>query len=267
MAEQTQSRHALALKAYDGEGFAGRTLRERSGLVYAFDAQGVRIRQNEASQFFPIQWLFGSGKFARTPVFQHEGRWVEQRLSWYSETQKLGLTPGHSFTPASSLESAMGVVQSERNAARCFACHQTNERPGVHCESCHGAQDEHPNKATIRRDRSVAACAQCHRSPVREYSSPAPELEDPLSIRFAPVGLLASRCYQQSQGKLDCVTCHNPHQNAATGAEPYDAACRNCHASAAKTPCPRTPGCANCHMPRSSPAPLLTFTDHRIRRP
>ncbi|MBM3759549.1 MAG: hypothetical protein FJW36_04810 [Acidobacteria bacterium] len=190
---------------------------------------------------------------------------MEARLSWYASTGKLSLTPGHPLQPSTDIESAKGVVQSATNAARCFGCHQTGERPGVHCESCHGQQGSHPVKMAIRKDTSVAACATCHRSPSRDYVSTMPELEDPMSVRFAPVGFLASKCYQQSSGKFTCVSCHDPHDKLASSAA-YDKTCSGCHAAAPKGNCPRTPDCASCHMPKATPAPYLTFTDHRIRK-
>jgi predicted CXXCH cytochrome family protein len=262
---QSRSRHALTLKAYDGEGFSGKTLRERGGITYTYDAKGVTIRQGAAERVIALTWLFGAGHYARTPVFEDGGRWVEHRLSWYAATGKLSLTPGHSLQPSEDLDKAAGIVQTTGNATRCFACHKTGDRPGVHCESCHGAQGNHPAAKTIRRDASVAACAGCHRSPAREYASPMPEVEDPLSVRFAPVGFLVSRCYQKSSGKFTCVNCHDPHQSVAASAT-YDKTCIGCHAPKSKAGCPRSPDCAGCHMPKSTPAPYLTFTDHRIRK-
>lgn len=157
------------------------------------------------------------------------------------------------------------MVQSDKNAARCFGCHMTADRPGVNCEGCHGPQGGHPVAKTIRRDRTVEACAACHRAPL----SPAPEVEDPLSVRFAAVGLTVSRCYvgsRRAKQPLDCVTCHDPHANAAPSVS-YDAQCRLCHVGRAAGSCPRRPDCASCHMPKSTPLPYLTFTDHRIRKP
>ena len=262
---QSKSRHALTLKAYDGEGFAGKTLRERGGTTYLFDDTGVKIVQDSVERVFALTWLFGAGHFARTPVFKDGERWVEQRLSWYAATGKLSLTPGHSLQPAEDFERAMGVVQTPQNAARCFGCHMTGERAGEHCENCHGVQGGHPVAKTIRRDTSVAACATCHRSPAREYASPMPEVEDPMSVRFAPVGLVVSRCYLKSGGKLTCVSCHNPHTSVAASVS-YDKTCEGCHAGKTAGACPRTPDCASCHMPKSTPVPYLTFTDHRIRK-
>lgn len=265
MATQSKSPHALTLKAYDGQGFAGKTLRERGGTTYAFDEKGVTITQDGDTHRFLLTWLFGAGHYARTPVFRVGEQWVEHRLTWYAATGKLSLSPGHPLQPAEDLERAMGVGQSTRNAERCFGCHMTGERPGVHCESCHGAQGGHPAAKSIRRDRTVAACATCHRSPAREFASPMPEVEDPMSVRFAPVGFLVSRCYVKSAGKFTCVSCHDPHTSLANSAS-YDRTCLGCHVKPAVAACPRKPDCASCHMPKSTPAPYLTFTDHRIRK-
>ncbi len=253
------------MRRWDGTGFDGKTLRERGGTVYTYSKNGVAISREGSRREFVIQWLFGAGHFARTPLLQMDGKWVEHRISQYTDAGRLSLTPGHVPRPADNFDEALGVAQSDANAQRCFGCHATSPtRPGVHCEKCHGEGAGHPAEKTIRRTREVAMCAECHRSPNREYASPEPEVEDPASIRFAPVGLTASKCYQASKGALTCVTCHDPHSDGKTGPA-LSKACESCHDAEKKKDCPRGPNCVSCHMPRSSPIPLLRFTDHRIR--
>lgn len=260
------------MSQWTGQHFAGRRLRERGGREYVYTATGIRITESSgATTEVPVRWAFGSGVQAVTPVIEADSKVVEHRLSWYRSVDKLALTPGHDPRPAADASEALGIAQTERNAERCYGCHMTlGKEPGVHCQSCHGEASEHarsPGAANVRRDTSVAMCATCHRSPDMAFGSVAPELDDERGIRFAPVGLLASRCYQESRGRLTCITCHDPHGERR--ATTIDGVCANCHKTAVSktSTCPRVPNCAGCHMPSGSPIPMLRFTDHRIRVP
>ena len=142
--------------------------------------------------------------------------------------------------------------------------------PGVTCERCHGPGAAHSARPTLNNivrlsklsaTESVRFCAECHRSA-------AAEPQDPVSIRFQPLGLMASKCYQVS-GALSCVTCHAPHDDLVHDSGFYIARCLGCHASNGGRPavsCKRAArqDCLPCHMKRASPLPFLTFTDHRI---
>lgn len=265
MKNQATSAHARALRPYTGEHFDGRRLRERNGTEYTYSGDSVRIARNGLSVESPIRWAFGSGVQAVTPVIERDGKMIEHRLSWYREGNRLGLSPGHQISPGFELEDSLGIVQTTRNVERCFGCHTTGGDPGVTCQSCHAdgaAHRQAPRKGTIRRDPSVALCARCHRAPDTQFASRMPELEDPRSIRFAPVGFLASLCARKSTG-FTCVSCHDPHGEPAR--QTVTAVCQSCHKSKARGSCPRAPGCETCHMPSSSPIPGLRFTDHRIR--
>jgi hypothetical protein len=170
---------------------------------------------------------------------------------------------------------------------RCFNCHATGVktgpdlswmRPGIECERCHGPGKphmEHPSAGSIVNPGRlspravVESCGECHRLPASGAASRAPEVDNPESIRFAPVGLMASRCFQAS-GRVSCLTCHDPHEDARHDAEFYVEKCRGCHVTppvSAGSQCRRgaSGNCLPCHMPKSSPIPFLEFTDHRIR--
>ena len=261
---QSSTPHANSLSRYGGGHFDGRKLREQGGMTYDYSGSRVSLSRGSDSVNTAIAWAFGAGTQAVTPVIQRNGQWVEHRVSWYRDGNRLGLTPGHDPKPPADLEESLGVVQSVSNARRCFGCHQPNTEPGVHCQACHGDGAEHrkaPAKGNIRRDSSVALCAGCHRSPDATFASTAPELEDPRSTRFAPVGFQASRCFK-SGGNFTCIDCHNPHGEPVKRS--VTTVCQGCH-GAAKSQCPRTAGCVSCHMKASSPIPGLRFTDHRIR--
>ena len=96
--------------------------------------------------------------------------------------------------------------------------------------------------------------------------------------RFAPVGLLMSKCFQlqhtQPQTtnsiRLDCVTCHDPHRPTKTDPDHYNKSCRQCHSEddASLIHCSRESlksNCIGCHMPKVSVNAPAMFTDHWIR--
>jgi Flp pilus assembly protein TadD len=106
--------------------------------------------------------------------------------------------------------------------------------------------------------------------------------DPPVEDRFALGGqgdrLILSRCYKESGGKIDCLTCHNPHVTVYARSRPPDQfrrACLGCHETSS---CALPEGerratvsnddCAACHMRRAEPADqrFTAFTDHWIRR-
>ncbi len=87
--------------------------------------------------------------------------------------------------------------------------------------------------------------------------------------------LRQSRCFLESGGKLECATCHDPHQRSARrgGRDThYSGVCLQCHAA---RPAAHPAGvtatatdCITCHMPkrRVEDAPHVIMTDHLIQR-
>jgi Flp pilus assembly protein TadD len=225
-----------------------------------------------------LEWAFGSGVRGITPVGSIGGSYFEHRISWYTVGDRAGLTMGHKADPPDDVVAALGAKQPAETIFRCFNCHATGSKtgpdvselqPGVQCERCHGPGEAHvraPSAKTIENPGRlspralVEACGQCHRLPPSG-------VDDRESIRFAPVGLMGSRCFRES-GKLSCLTCHDPHSDVNHDAAYYVNKCLECHAgSTPAVNCPRATrdNCLPCHMPKANTAPLLTFTDHRIR--
>jgi hypothetical protein len=255
-----------------------------------------------------IEYAFGSGDRGLTLVGRESsGVPCELRLSVYRQGNRSiwDVTTGQPRLPAVGL-GFLGRPLTVDGVRLCVSCHVTNpravlEEPGpeaadraIGCERCHGPGGNHllavaarfPEPAIGRPSLASGAavvqlCAQCHSPRGHPVSR-----DDPASVRFQGTTLTWSRCYAESDGKLDCVTCHDPHRDAATEPAYYEAKCLSCHRGGTatsgferhkpirlseagpRTACPVNPaaGCVSCHMPAvKAPMAHSTFTDHFIR--
>jgi hypothetical protein len=298
--KQVKSRHAQSLRPIEGSTVAGMLLsagHSPDGILrYEQRANGVAVRGDGISEDPAIQWAFGAGAQGITPVGRIGKQYFEHRFSYYSRIQGWAPTFGHPPHVSTAL-SELGMLQDNRTIFQCFNCHATDVKresggpdlsgilPGVQCERCHGPGSSHIQAAQRGSPREVVTkevvnpgrfparaliqiCGQCHRLPSPD-SGDEPELENPVTVRFAPIGLMASRCFRSSRN-LSCVTCHDPHDDAKPRTSSmYTNACLGCHANNA-TPvrlCRRKEraDCLPCHMKQASLGPYLRFTDHRIR--
>ncbi len=297
--KQQQTRHARALRPILEtrlpELLGGAPFRERGGAGFEYRSTGkglqVIARKGGQQAGALLEWAFGAGAQAFTPVGRAGRIYFEHRVSYYVEPARGALTLGHPAGPSPSVTDALGMVQAPETIYRCFHCHSTGARPGavapdlsqmrpgIECERCHGPGGAHVSAARAPKPPAeivrtllnpgrfpasavVEICAECHRL------SPEGDGEDRLSVRFQPIGLMASRCFRASK-KLSCLTCHDPHQDARHNDQAfYTAKCLGCHDPATRpgAQCRRAAkqDCQPCHMRRTSPAPYLSFTDHRI---
>lgn len=180
----------------------------------------------------------------------------------------------------------------------------------ISCERCHGPAQKHVdyrrqhleqqgpdpivNPAKLDPIRREAVCHQCHLKPGKtlprygrrpvdfrpgdRMSDIWVVISDKITERQAVTHseqMLASTCYQKSEGRFGCNSCHNPHKlpSGDTGAW-FDQKCAACHTEE-KSPCGLPIGdrseknCIGCHMPRfeMNNVPHTALTDHRIRKP
>jgi hypothetical protein len=223
-------------------------------------------------------WQFGAGSQAVTYVSRiDEDSYLEHPLSYYTKSKALGPTPGHE--PGGS-GIRYRTFAPDAAILRCFACHSTGDvqlqpertiRPfelGVRCESCHGPGEAHtraPLKANISSPRSFSAaqmndeCGRCHRMPPAVGA--ATNWDNAWNVRHQPVYLTQSRCFRESNGKLRCTSCHDPHRDELRDVA---AVCASCHPATKHSVRIAGSKCTDCHMPAVQPQQDLRFTNHWI---
>jgi hypothetical protein len=247
-----------------------------------------------------VSWVFGSGHFGQTYVFEKNGTFFESNLSYYPAIHGLDFTTGHRRAPAANLDAALGQPQNPDTIHSCFGCHTTASTTrgrfdssrlisGVTCEACHGPGAQHVaamtmgrgdqastfilNPATLPPQDSVDFCGACHRTRLDAVET---GISGVLFIRFPATRLQVSRCWGSAgDPRLTCMACHDPHVPLVTTSASYDKNCLSCHASsAASKPSPDHPGkgcpvgqkeCTSCHMPKFEVKEMhADFTDHKI---
>lgn len=250
-----------------------------------------------------IDFAVGSGNHSKT--FFHldaRGKLLQLPLSWYAERGGYwAMSPGYDRPDHSDFRR-----EASDSCLFCHNGYPSEANKGlangIDCQRCHGPGEDHVkrrgsivNPAKLSPDRSMEVCLQCHlesasrtlpdairnfdRGPfsyrpgeplanfIRYFQFLKTPDEDRITVNNSAYGLRQSPCFLESGGRLQCTTCHDPHQKAGgAGAEQrYTSVCRSCHASTHE---PRTQNCTNCHMQkrRTEDAVHVSMTDHRIRR-
>jgi hypothetical protein len=229
----------------------------------------------------PGDWAFGAGLQAITFVTRvSRESYREDGLTWYRALNGYAITPGQhdekgvlfrTFDPGARILS-------------CFACHSTGplslgpedevvpHELGVRCEVCHGAAAAHAADPAHNRLHTPAQltasamnrfCGQCHRTD-SETGDEIADLRNPLNAKDQPLRLAASACFLRSNGRLNCLTCHPPHEELEQNASGYDVRCQTCHQKAVHRRPVVGQACASCHMPLIPNGPNLKFSNHRI---
>jgi predicted CXXCH cytochrome family protein len=166
---------------------------------------------------------------------------------------------------------------------------------GIDCERCHGPAKKHaefhlknPNVKVansiisfknLNRQQKLDACALCHggndgmKMKSRFDFKPGNNLSDfyrstrsvidtaKFDVHGNQFRLMAqSKCFINSE-KMDCITCHNPHENASKNVASYSKICMSCHQNGIKhsdktlktmSGSLLANNCVECHMPKKS---------------
>jgi predicted CXXCH cytochrome family protein len=242
----------------------------------------------------PLTWYSKVGAWEMSPGYDRPGQ-----LGFHREIGQECLVCHAGRTRA--LEGTVHRMELEELSISCERCHGPGSR---HVDRWTGSTVEDGlkegaldltivNPADLDRELSDSICAQCHLGSPAVIPSRGRSLDDyrpglPLDAfrngyqlenpgdAMTVVGhvdqLRLSGCYQHSA--MSCVTCHDPHNMPAEGAEVqyYNAICMQCHKQEA---CQVDPVvrqqqradnyCVHCHMPRSdTELPHMTFHHHRV---
>lgn len=249
----------------------------------------------------PIHWSFGKG--AQTWVLEKDGQLLESMVSYYPSIDGLEITTGDAALTPQNLDEAVGRKLREGEPRDCFGCHSTGavskgdlhfERlePGVSCEHCHSGATAHllaglqgeayatapPDLRKLSTENISNFCGQCHRSWETVVRS---TWRGEVDVRFQPYRLANSKCFDGTDPRINCIACHDPHQDLVKEDSTYDGKCLACHASRNESASRSTPTvpprdakacpvadsqCVSCHMPKVKlPNGLVTFHDHEIR--
>lgn len=160
------------------------------------DGLFVRLPSVFPDREFPLDYAFGSGLHAVTfltlvPSERSEVVGVEHRISWITYFEDFRLTPGHERQQVTSELENFGTIKRDRELHNCLDCHTSAFR-------LEGAQlaEVVPN----------VGCESCH-GPGRAHAEAAERRESPVEMPFAAGTATASQ-----QIEL-CGECHRTQES------------------------------------------------------
>lgn len=299
--EVQQSDHGLvhAEKRVDSRGKVVSEIRSEVSLVVGSGIRGRSYLVDHDGFLFqsPISWYAGARVWDLAPSYrvrnQHFNRPIPDECI-YCHANRADPVAGslnHFRTPL-----------FQGYAIGCERCHGPGElhvRRRENNDRVDGVDDTIVNPVRLDPELRESVCQQCHlqavvrtvkRNRQREDFRPGLPLGQFVSFYVLPAGqvdtkravghveqMYASRCFQESGGKLGCLSCHDPHNYPAADERVkfYRERCLHCHTEKS---CGLLPGvrrgrspkdnCLECHMPREASSNIAhtAITDHRIVR-
>jgi tetratricopeptide (TPR) repeat protein len=156
---------------------------------------------------FEVQYAIGSGSHGHSFVSNRDGYLLQTPISWFSQEQKWGLSPGF----GSNLLSGRPIP------GQCFFCHANRALPsdgyqnryqspifqglGIGCERCHGPGEKHNQNPGrfIRVSKEEAAASEYLAANVRAVD---PTIVNPGKLRPALREAICQQCHLTGEDRV-----------------------------------------------------------------
>ena len=277
---------------------------------------------------YHIDWVVGSGNHASGYLVDIGSHLFQSPVAYYKTRQAYDLAPGYENQPDPDFTRPIReecVLCHSGNALHVSDTLNEYRSPvfpaaeeAITCERCHGPAEKHlaearagniVNPTKLEPAARDSICEQCHLFGVARVPNPGKQLRDFVpgqrtedvfttyhdanpSGAFKVIShveqLALSACARNSNGRLWCGTCHDPHYSPRSDPQHndlrtdqndkplqpvayYRAVCLTCHATKFPTVAAhpaKDSDCLSCHMPRrdAKDGGHSAFTDHRIQR-
>jgi hypothetical protein len=287
----------------------------RDGALYQSEYELTPEGKDVFRDTRKIDWIIGAGQNGLGGIVQQDGYLFEAPLSFYANVHQWALSPGYQYADYGFARPILppcivchsGRPQPVLNGNGRFRNPPFREL-AVGCENCHGPGEAHiaaaspdtiVNPAKLSGWLADNICLRCHQTgdarvlrEGKDYDDfrPGTPLRETLSVYMVPFGPQApprddllehflsmrlSKCYRSSNGKMSCITCHDPHMQPSASEAPayFRQKCLACHSvQSCKLPLrdrqAQNPpdNCAGCHMPKRDVKVIShsVLTNHRI---
>ena len=287
----------------------------RDGAIYQSEYELTAEGKEVFRETRKIDWIIGAGQNGLGGIVQQSDYLFEAPLSFYSNVHEWALSPGYQYGDfgfARPILPACIVCHSGRPQPFLNGNGQFRKPPfrelAVGCENCHGPGEAHiaaastdtiVNPAKLSGWLADNICLRCHQTgdarvlrDGKDYGDfrPGTPLNETLSVYMVPFGpespprddllehflsMRLSKCYRSSEGKLSCITCHDPHLQPTASEAPayFREKCLTCHnEQSCKLPVDERQAqnppddCSGCHMPKRDVKVIShsVLTNHRI---
>jgi len=264
-----------------------------------------------------IDWIMGAGANGSGAIVRQGDYLFEAPLSFYSNIHGWALSPGYEYADygfsrpilPGCIACHSGRPQPVPDGNGRFRQPPFRELT-IGCENCHGPGGAHAaaaspetivNPAKLTKWQADNICLPCHQSgdarvlqPGKDYGDllPGTAVDATLAIFMVPftrqsppqddllehyLSMRLSKCYRMSEGKLSCITCHDPHSQPSSTEAPahFRERCLTCHTEKScslplEARLKQNPpdNCVGCHLPKREVKAIShsVLTNHRIVR-